>query len=311
MFHNKFERGLQKRKIKRPFMFGTIAHNMIEASYKGKDPFKVLDKIELDNRRMFKKEIEMYGNIIEDMRDIMTDYFDYWGDDLKVVKGPDGEKAEHEFRIELEDGLWFTGKIDAIGKAKGMRWLVEHKTFARMPSEDERWRNVQGSVYFKALYELGYKRIDGVLWDYISSKAPALPMERLKNGAFSQRKISTLPARFDRWLADEKLKKKDYAKLRDEAMQNRSNWFIRVYSPVKPRVVDNIWDNFLDTAKEIADNHAVKQDMNIGRHCSWCDFQPLCKAEMTGADVDWLIEREYTTEAQREAIENGDDRTED
>jgi hypothetical protein len=310
-FHNKFERGLQRKKIKRPFMFGRIAHEMIEASYKGKKPFKLLDKIDLDNKKLFRREIEMYGNIIEDMKDIMTDYFDYWGDSAVPIKGPDGEMAEHEFRIELQKGLWFTGKIDAIAKAKKMRWLVEHKTFARMPSEDERWRNVQSAVYFKALYELGFKRIDGVLWDYISSKPPMFPQQLLQSGKYSQAKLNTIPARLDRWIKSEGLKKADYTKLRTEAMENRSNWFIRVYSPVKPRVVDVIWDNFVDTAKEIADNHQTKSDMNIGRHCTWCDYQPLCKAEMTGADVDWLIEREYTTEAQRAAIERGDDRSED
>src|SRR3546814_1526181 len=69
----------------------------------------------------------MYGNIIEDIRDIMTDYFVHWDGTLKPIKH-DGRRSEFEFRIELEDGLWFTGRIDTVGKAKGMRWLVEHKT---------------------------------------------------------------------------------------------------------------------------------------------------------------------------------------
>src|SRR3546814_5166847 len=55
----------------------------------GKDPLKVLNKIELDNKKMFRREIEMYGNIIEDIRDIMIDYFDYWEGEVKPIKGPD------------------------------------------------------------------------------------------------------------------------------------------------------------------------------------------------------------------------------
>lgn len=300
MYHNKYALGLQKKKIKRPFMFGRIVHEICEADLKGKDWTKVLKKIDLDNTKLFKREIEMYGNIIEDIHDIMLDYFDFWGKEAKPVMGPDGELAEHEFRIELFPGVWFTGRIDAILKAKKMLWLGEHKTFARMPSEDERWRNVQSAVYFKALQKLGYKPIDGVLWDYVSSKVPMFPEQKLQSGKFSQARLNTIPARIDRWIKDEGLKKADYSKIRDEAFDNRRNWFIRVYSPVKPGIVDMIWDNFLETAREIAEQHGRKTQQNIGRHCSWCDFAPLCKAELTGADPDWLIEREYTTEAQRD-----------
>lgn len=293
-------------------MFGTIAHTMIEAEAKGRDPFEVLERIDLDNTKLFKKEIEMYGNIILDMHDIMTDYFDFWKGQLKVLPGPDGSMAEHEFRIELEPGLWFTGKIDLIGKAKGMRWLVEHKTFNRMPNEDDRWRSVQSAVYFRALEMVGFKRIDGVLWDYISSRPPAIPAaEKLKSGAYSQARLNTIPSRIKRWLKDEELRKSDYAKLVQDAKDNRRNYFIRLYSPIKTTIVDDIWEDFLITAREIAELHGKRKDQNIGRHCTWCDFKDLCKAEAVGSDVDWIIKREYTTEPEKRTLIDGDDRSED
>ena len=286
---------LRKKKIKRPFMFGTICHQIIEAHVEGQDWHKVLDKIELDNRKLFKREIEMYGNIIADIRDIMTDYFIFWGDSLKPLKH-DGRRSEHEFRIELDDGLWFSGKIDLIGKAKGMRWLVEHKTFARMPSESDRWRSVQGAVYFRALEMMGFKPFDGVLWDYINSKAPNAPGELTPTGKISQARIDSTPARIKRWIKEEGKKKSDFTKLLEDAKANQRNRFVRVYSPVKPRIVDNIWDDFVDTAHEIQEFHGKKKAQSIGRHCSWCDYDMLCKAEATGADVDWIIDREYEVE---------------
>lgn len=311
-YHNKFVLGLRKKKIKRPFMFGTIVHQIIEAHLERQDWEEVLDKIELDNRKLFRKEIEMYGNIIEDIRDIMTDYFAYWEDmgDFKPIKH-DGRRSEFEFRLELDDDLWFTGKIDTLGKQKGMRWLVEHKTFNRMPSEDDRWRSVQGAVYFHALEQMGFDEIDGILWDYVSSKAPNVPGELTKTGKVSQARIDSTPSRIDRWIKEQGFKKKDYAKLRADAQANLRNRFIRIYSPVKRRIVDNIWNDFIDTAREMQDFHGRKKDQNIGRHCSWCDYQPLCKAEATGSDVDWLIEREYITEAETKVGDNGDDRSED
>ncbi len=285
-------------------------HEIAEANFEGVNwEKKVLDKIELKEGKFFKREREMYGNLIEDIRDIMRDYFEYWEGSVKAIEH-DGRHSEHEFRIELEDGLWFSGKIDAVVKAKGMRWLMEHKTFSRMPSEDERWRSVQAAVYFRALEEMGFKRIDGILWDYVSSKPCNVPGELTPTGKISQARIDTLPSRVKRWLKEEDLKKKDYSKMLSDAEANRRNRFIRIFSPVKPRIVDNIWDDFVDTAKEMRDNHGLKKDQNIGRHCSWCDYQPLCKAEMTDSDVEWLLKRDYQTEDQSHKAEEKD-RTED
>ena len=293
-------------------MFGTIVHNIAEADFERKDWREVLDKIELDNKKLFRKEIEMYGNIIADIRDIMTDYFEYWKrvGDVKPIKHG-GRRSEHEFRIELDDGLWFTGKIDAVVKAKGMRWLMEHKTFNRMPSEDDRWRSVQAAVYFRALEEMGFERIDGVLWDYVSSKAPNVPGELTPTGKVSQRAIDSVPSRIRRWLKEEGKKKSEFPKLLKDAEDNLRNRFIRIFSPIKPRIVDNIWNDFVDTAKEIQDFHGKKKDQNIGRHCSWCDYQPLCKAEATGSDIEWIIERDYQLEDLSHKRPEAVDRSED
>jgi hypothetical protein len=309
-YHNKFVLLLQKKKIKRPFMFGRIVHECIEAHLERKDWKEVLKKIELDNKKLFRKEVEMYGNIILDIRDIMTDYFKFWDGTFKPLKH-DGRRSEFEFRIELGKDLWFTGRIDAVGKSKGMTWLTEHKTFNRMPGDDDRWRSVQAAVYFRALEEMGFPPIDGVLWDYVSSKPLNVPGELTKTGKVSQARIDSTPSRIKRWLREQELEKKDHQKLLTDAKANLSNRFIRIYSPVKTRIVDNIWDDFVDTAKEIQDVHGKKKDQNVGRHCSWCDYQPLCKAEATGSDIDWLLEREYTVESKNKDNHDGDDRSED
>jgi hypothetical protein len=129
----------------------------------------------------------------------------------------------------------------------------------------------------------------------------------LLSGAYSQAKINTLPATLKRWLKEEGLKKSEYKKLLDEATANRASYFKRVYSPVKPRVVDILWDGFLETAHDIQANHGKKSAQNMGRHCTWCDFAELCKAEATGADLEFVMKRSYTTEAEQR-IEVGDDR---
>src|SRR3546814_6328045 len=77
-----------------------------------------------------------------------------------------------------------------------------------MPSEDDRWRSVQGAVYFRALEQMGFPSIDGVMWDYVNSKPLNVPGELTKTGKVSQARIDSTPARIKRWLKEEGLKKK-------------------------------------------------------------------------------------------------------
>jgi hypothetical protein len=75
-------------------------------------------------------------------------------------------------------------------------------------------------------------------------------------------------------------------------------------------VVDIIWDGFVETAKEIQQEHGTKKAQTVGRHCSWCDYDMLCKAEATGSDMDFVMRSHYTTEEEKRII-IGDDRAED
>lgn len=291
-FYYKYVELLKKKKVKRPFTFGTIVHSMLEAFAEGDDPFEVLDKIELEKGAYFRREVEMYGNIIEDLRTIMRDYFDFWGEHSLIYIRKNKRSSEHEFRVEIESGLWFTGRIDGAGKARKMRWVVENKSFTRAPSEDERWRSVQAAVYFRAFEMMGWEQFDGVLWNYICSKPPTIP-EMLKSGEWSQKKISTIPTRLREWAKENKVDLKKLPNLMESATENQSNYFFRVYNPVKFRVVDILFNDFLETAREIRDMFGKVQSRNIGRHCSWCDYEPLCRAELTGSDVEFLKSREY------------------
>lgn len=290
-YHLKYIEMLKKKKVKRPFTFGTIVHNMLEAEAEGDDPFEILNAVELQKGDYFRREIEMYGEIIDDIRVIMTEYFLHWQNDSLVPIRKNKRSSEHEFRIELMNGLWFTGRIDGAVNARKMRWVKENKTFSREPGEDERWRSVQGAVYFRALEMMGWPAFDGLLWDYIRSKPPSVP-EVLKSGQMSERKISTLPTKLIEFFGERGEKVPE--KLMTEAKENRPNYFFRVYNPVKRPVVDMVFNEFVETAIEIAENHGKSQVRNIGRHCSWCDYEGLCRAEMQGSDVDFIKSREYT-----------------
>lgn len=300
-YHEKYYRGLRKKKVKRPFMFGRIVHEMIEADANGDDPFAKLEAIDLTSGKMFRREREEYGDILEDIRVIMEEYFLHYPEDARdalVYSRRKGKSAEFPFEIEIANGIVFKGKIDAVGKARKMRWLVEHKTFNRMPGEDDRWRSVQSGVYIRAIQMLGWwNDIDGTLWDYVRSKPPAVP-GILKNGEISRAKCDTLPTRVRAFIKANGKDPKKYKDLIKNAEDNRSSWFIRAYTPLKRQVVDATWEDFVATAKEIAELHDKPEahTRTVDRHCSWCDYEPLCRARMLGLDAEFIEKRDYTTE---------------
>jgi len=268
---------------------------MIEAHAAGDDPMAKLDSIDLHSGKMFRAEREMYGDILEDIRVIMDEYFKHWGDEL-VYSRKLKRWAEFPFEIEIADGLVFKGKIDGVGRSRKMRWLVEHKTFTRQPNEDDQWRSVQSAVYIRAVQINGWwSDIEGTLWDYIRSKPPATP-GLLKNGEISRARLDSLPNRVKAFIVASGKDPKKYKELIKTAEDNRSSYFIRAYSPIKPAVIDDTWSDFLETALEIRDNHGKSKTRTISKNCSWCDFEPLCRAEMQGLDTDYIIKREYTTD---------------
>lgn len=297
-YHNKYVEKLKRKKVTRPLTFGRIVHEMIEAFANGDDPFEILDAINLRDAKLFASEREEYGEIIDDIHTIMTEYFAHYPDNDLVYLRRGGRSAEHEFNIELMDGVIWNGKIDAFGRTPNkLTWLVEHKTFNRRPSDDDRWRNLQSITYFRAIDIMGWPAVDGVCWDYIGSKAPAQP-GILADGSMSQKAIKTLPTAVEKFLARHKPGgNADYRPFIQKTAVNRDEWFLRIHTPVLKEAVDHIFSDFENTIRRMVDDHGKVRDMNIERHCSWCDYEQLCRAELLGGDVDFLKKKEYTTDA--------------
>jgi hypothetical protein len=230
---------------------------------------------------------------------------------LIPVPDKEGELSysEHDFAIPLEElvskkyraaavGVVFKGQVDGLAKTPNkLRWLFETKTFDKMPGDDERWRNLQSVVYIRAVKHLGWmKSVDGVCWNYVMSKTPTVP-QLLKSGkTLSVRDITTLPSVVVAAIKVHKLKIADHAKLMERAEASRNNYFQRIFTPVNETIADQIFDGFVETAIEMRDNAGRKKDQNIGRHCSWCDYEPICRAQLTGGDVDYVKSIEFVKE---------------
>lgn len=299
-FHYRYKENLRKRRTSRPLRFGSIAHQMLEAYANGEDPFIVLGTIQATQRKLFAAEIDEYGDIVSDIRTIMTEYFSYYDPKDLVYIRKKGKSAEFEFSIEIAPSTILTGKIDGVAQTRNkLRWLTEHKTFGKsVPNEDHRWKNLQSSFYLRVLEMLGWKDLAGTCWDYIFSKSPPKP-ELLKNGTLSRRATTTLPTRVMEAIRDYKLNPKDYKDLLTAAEESRDKYFMRIFNPVKKSVVDLQFKDMLISAREIADDK-LKPVRTIEQHCEYCDYEPLCRAELTDSDVDFVKEREYYVEEEKE-----------
>lgn len=289
----KYVEKLRPKRIKRPFQFGRMVHDMLEAFANGDDPFETLAEIERSQGKMFRVQREEYGEIADDVRVIMTEYFEFYGEKSLQYIRMKGKASEHSFRVELAPNLYATGRLDNIAKTPNkLRWLVEHKSGKNMPNEDERWRNVQSALYTRIIDMLGLPKIDGTCWDFIRSKPPARP-QLLKTGKASARQLDSLPLRVIESLKQAKQDPKKFKTLIESTTRNRKRYFSRVFTPVKSAVVKSVFADFVMTAKEIRSAHGELKDKNIGWHCRQCDFEAICRAELTGSDVEFVKQREF------------------
>lgn len=295
-YHYKYVEKLRAKRIARPLQFGTIVHKMKEEYINGGDPFAVLKDIGLENMKLFRAEREHYGDIIEDIELLMTDYYKYYpSKSLKFLKLK-GKGAEHKFEIDISKEILWTGQIDAFAETPNkLRWIVEHKNHKVIPNEDDRWRNLQSAVYTRATQILGWFQVDGLVWDYIRTKPPTRP-QLLKSGAVSEKHLDSIPAAVLASLKLYKKNPKDYGDLIVQVTENQNRWFERVFTPTKKSVVEKVYQDFLDTANEVLALSGKVKTKTIGRHCSWCEMEPLCRAELRNSDVDFVKEREFNVE---------------
>jgi hypothetical protein len=285
---------LQRKRVPRPLAFGSISHKMKEAMAQGHDPLTVLDELPREDLEAYRDDPEQYGDIVKDLEYIYKAYNEFWDTNQLKYLSHGGRTAEFPFEVPIKgEQILVKGTIDAVTQHRKMNWLTEHKNHRNIPNDDERWRSLQSVVYIQVIKMLGWWRnIEGVAWDYIRSKAPTRP-QLLKDGSISQRKIDTLPN-----VVRDVLKKyrnnPGYKSLVDAATLNMSTYFQRVYTPVKQELIAQVWTDFLTTSKEMRDADIMQPPVRtIGRHCSWCQFEPICRASLTGGDEEYIIEHEY------------------
>jgi hypothetical protein len=294
-YHYRYVEKLSSNKIAPPLSFGKIVHYILECKAQG---------IEADLDKFSEEELAgigtneriLYQEILDNAQNIMVDYNHYWERSPLNHVEIDGSKAEHKIELKINDDITMVGIIDGIVEDdNGRKWLLEHKTGKREMSEEDKWRSLQNAVYYEAMERLDFPPVDGVIWDFILSKEPTKP-KLLKSGDVSKAKIVTLPSTVESFIeSNPHLSDEDKQDLRAKSIIGLSKYFKRSYNIKNSNVKKSLFDGFVETAEEIVRDHDKSKAMCIDQHCSWCPYRDLCRAELENADVDFVRERNYTT----------------
>lgn len=288
--HFSYVQNLKRKGVARPLSFGGDFHKLLEHrndKEKLKETIKTIRGVYND---LSGTDQGILGeNYIQDLKTVFQDYQKVW----KGAEQP--TETEHEFLIRLgkvgDDPIYFHGLMDEIYEG-GI--LGEHKTFTRKPDMFTLAMNTQACVMAKAwMLETG-ERLEKVRWDYIHSQPSTLPIFLEKSGRFSEAKNAKITPMS--WLRACKAQGIDDPEILAKAELYRGNireFFFKVDFDFVPSMVDTVWDTFKYMCREISVRGVNNKTKNITRDCTWCNYKDICFAEFTGANVAYIIKKDF------------------
>lgn len=299
--------GLESIKPARPLYFGSDFHKLLEVR---KDP----EQVKKEWRRMKEEFYRMPGswqselgeNYPFDLKVIFQDYMQMWkGTPLPKV-------TEKKFELKIgyvgNEDIIFVGVIDELDKyidKDGNKSIEigEHKTFSRPPDMNFLVMNTQKSLYCKAAQMIWGILPRAVKWDYIKSTPAKSPIWLEKSGRFSNAKSQEItPASWKRACKEKGITDPAILEQGEMYRGNENNFFFRVQQDVYPQMVDDVFEGFVYTCKDIVKRGPENKTKNITKDCAWCTFRNICMTEMSGGDRNYVIEKEFTTREQREEL---------
>lgn len=288
---------LEPKKVSRPLSFGSDFHKLLECRA---DPKKLEEAIEdiqerYDNLTAQQQE-DLGEDYVEELLQVFEDYQQRWSDtELPSV-------TEHEFHLPLGkykgEDVVFHGIVDELyfDKDTGVVEIIgEHKTFTNKPDMSILAMNQQICLYAKAMEREFGVMPTRVRWDYIKSQPSKEPVWLEKSRRFSEAANSQITpyswrrACEKRGIEDEAILSK--AKLYEP---NIDNFFFRCEMEIYPEMVEAIYRDFKTTVREMLAKGEENTTKHVSRDCSWCEYQPLCYGQFTGADLEYIIQKDYT-----------------
>lgn len=311
-FASPLQRNLEPRVPSKHLLLGTWVHAALEAYYAADRDGGLLaqayrDAVERDRLALEAQE----GAVPEDIRA----YMDLGAEMVAhyAVWAPDYDRfevlaTERKVAVEFE-GFRYTGKIDMLVRDdQGRVWVVEHKTYSRIPAATHLGLTLQPALYLYAARQdpelSSYGPLEGMLYNILHKRTPRRP-EVLKSGAFSQRaNIACSPQWYRHCLACADVDPAPYAD------------FIATLDPWKlnTRHAITMTADRLGIALECF--HRVVAEMLSGPAiypadplytCPTCDYAPLCEMALYGLPWESLAALSYQPRGAGDGEEDPDD----
>lgn len=295
----KYLQKLAKRVKSRPLIVGSLVHSCIEMYFReGYYLPAIQEWKDGEFRKMFAEEQALHADVIPLTKSLIRGYISNW-----KSSGYSMIWVEKEFRVEIYPGLFLVGKIDGkCSEGKRFTWLVEHKTAKRMPGEEMRIFDTQVVLYDAVLELLGEEPVTGVMWDYLRTKLPAKP-ELLARGGLSQSmKIDTTPEVYLREIHRHGLDPRGYQPILQHLEEKRDQFYRQVKLPINKQTGLEVLQDVISTSMLLIALTQIKEKnpealnpftRNLTRDCSWCDYSPLCHAELRGEDTSYMKKHDY------------------
>ena len=310
MHYLRYVEGLESIKPARPLHFGTDFHKLLEVR---KDPKAVKREWKAIKEKFYEMpgswQSELGENYPFDIKSIFQDYQKMWeGTPLPKV-------TEKKFELNVgyvgNEDIIFVGVIDElykyIDKTSGKKSIEigEHKTFSRPPDMNTLVMNTQKSLYCKAAQMIWGILPRAVKWDYIKSTPAKSPIWLEKSKRFSTSKSQEItPSSWRRACREKGITDPSILEQGELYRGNENNFFFRVQQDVYPDMVEDVFNGFVYTCKDIVIRGQENRTKNMTRDCAWCTYRNICMAEMSGGDREYVIGKEFTTKEQRKLEES-------
>lgn len=278
----------------RPLHFGTDFHKLLEVR---KDKAQVKKEWKRMRDEFYEMpsswQTELGENYPEDLKTIFNDYMHQW----KGTPLPTATEQEFNLPIGSENGepIAFIGIIDElyIHKNKDID-LGEHKTFNIPPNMNTLVMNTQKSLYCKATEMIWGKLPKKIRWDYIKSTPAKYPVWLEKSKRFSTATSRDItPRSWVRACKERGIDDPEVLSQADNYKGNESNFFFRVEQDVYPEMVEDVFNGFVYTCKDIVRQGHTNKTKNMTRDCAWCEYRDICLAEMSGGDREYVISENF------------------
>ena len=295
--HNlRYNERLRPKAIVRPLTFGKDFHKLLEVRQDKKELSKTIKEVRAVFNDLKDDQRAVLGyDYPDDLKTVFLDYQKVWKDDELP------SDTEQRFDIPMGklsgEKVMFVGVIDEVYDCGKM--LGEHKTFGRAPNMSFIIMNTQGSLYCKAVQELYGIMPEKIKWDFIKSETAKYPAWLEKSQRFSEAQnqgitpFSWQRACKERGIVDQKVL--DVGKRYEP---NISNFFFRYAIDVEADMVNKVWSDFEDTARQIVSRGHKDLRQVITRDCSWCSYFDICYGQFTGADVEYIKTKNYEIKPQ-------------